>query len=223
MLIRNWMTKDVITVTPESSMLKASKLLKEHNIRRLPVVDAQNRVVGIVSDRDIKDVSPSKATTLDMHELYYLLSELKIKDIMTAKPTTIGPLDTVETVAMLMEDGGFGGLPVVDENGILVGIITDYDIFKVLISITGARQGGTQLAFNLPDQSGTMRPIFDVLRTHHASIISILSSNDDLEPGTRRVFVRIRPMEKEAEETLLESLKKNFNLVYWVRNKVHMA
>ena len=133
------MTTNVMTVTPEPSMLKASKLMKEHDIRRLPVVDSQMNVVGIVSDRDIKEASPSKATTLDMHELYYLLSELKIKDVMTINPICVKPDDTVETVAMLMEDKGFGGLPVVEDDK-LVGIITDHDVFKVLISITGARQ-----------------------------------------------------------------------------------
>lgn len=223
MLISHWMTKEVISVTPDTSILKASKLMKEHDIRRLPVLDDNMRVVGIVSDRDIKDASPSKATTLDMHELYYLLSELKIKDIMTANPVTVGPMDTVETVAILMEEGGFGGLPVVDEDRKLVGIITDHDVFKVLISITGARQGGMQLAFALPDQPGTMRPIFDVLRANHASIISILSCNDCEEAGSRQVFVRIRPLDAAAEVALIELLKKDFNLIYWARGKVHMA
>lgn len=221
MLIRNWMTKDVVTVTPETSMLKASKLMKEHDIRRLPVVDTQMNVVGIVSDRDIKDASPSKATTLDMHELYYLLSELKIKDIMTHNPVTIAPTDTVESVAMLMEEKGFGGLPVVEDDK-LVGIITDHDLFKVLISITGARQGGMQLAFNLPDQPGSMRPILDMLRAKQTSIISILSSNDE-EAGMRHVFIRIRPMGEEAEAALVEVLRKEFNLLYWARNAVHIT
>lgn len=221
MLIRNWMTKDVVTVTPETSMLKASKLMKEHDIRRLPVVDNQMNVVGIVSDRDIKDASPSKATTLDMHELYYLLSELKIKDIMTHNPVTIGPTDTVESVAILMEEKGFGGLPVVQDDK-LVGIITDHDLFKVLISITGARQGGMQLAFNLPDQPGSMRPILDVLRAKQTSIISILSSNDE-EAGTRHVFIRIRPMGDKEEAALVEVLRQEFNLLYWARNAVHIT
>lgn len=223
MLIRHWMTKEVITVTPETSMLKASKLLKEHDIRRLPVIDTERRVVGIVSDRDIKDASPSKATTLDMHELYYLLSELKIKDIMTPAPVTIGPMDTVESAALLMEEKGFGGVPVVDEDDKILGIITDHDLFKVLVSITGVRLGGVQLAFNLEDKPGTMRPIFDVLREHHASIISILSSNDADEEGTRHVFIRIRPMDPQAEDALVAVLKEHFNLLYWVRNKVHLS
>ena len=95
MLIREWMTKDVITVTPDTSMLKASKLMKDHNIRRLPVLDGKH-VVGIVSDRDIRAASPSKATTLDMHELYYLLSEVKVKDIMTSDPVTVYDTDAVD-------------------------------------------------------------------------------------------------------------------------------
>ena len=100
MLIREWMTKDVITVTPDTSMLKASKLMKDHNIRRLPVLDGKH-VVGIVSDRDIRAASPSKATTLDMHELYYLLSEVKVKDIMTSDPVTVYDTDAVDAAALL--------------------------------------------------------------------------------------------------------------------------
>ena len=150
MLIREWMTKDVITVTPDTSMLKASKLMKDHNIRRLPVLDGKH-VVGIVSDRDIRAASPSKATTLDMHELYYLLSEVKVKDIMTSDPVTVYDTDAVDAAALLMENKGIGGLPVVDGSGELVGIITDHDIFRVLVDFCGASKGGLQLAFMLPD------------------------------------------------------------------------
>ena len=176
MLIRDWMTTDVITATPETSMLKVSKMMKEYDIRRVPVVDAQNKVVGIVSDRDVKDASPSKATTLDMHELYYLLSEIKVRDIMTPDPVTVEVRDTVERVALLMEERAIGGLPVVDDEGSLVGIITDHDIFKVLVQITGVRHGGVQVALAVEDLPGVMRPIFDLLREYDASLISMLSS-----------------------------------------------
>ena len=227
MLIRDWMTREVITVEAETSMLKAGKLMKEHDIRRLPVLDAEKRVIGIVSDRDVKAASPSKATTLDVHEMYYLLSELKIKDIMTPNPLTIGPTDTVENGALLMQEKGFGGLPVVDDKGKLVGIITDHDVFKVLVSITGVHLGGVQLAFCLEDKPGTMRPIFDVLRDHKARIVSILSANNERNMDgdcicERNVYVRIRPMEKEAEDALVKELKERFNLVYWVRGKVYV-
>ncbi len=213
MLISSWMTRDVITVTPETSVNKANKLMQDHDIRRLPVLDTQRNVVGIVSDRDVKAALPSKATTLEVHELQYLLSELKVKEIMTVKPVCVSPGDTVEKVAMLMEEKGFGGLPVTEDDK-LVGIITDHDIFKVLINITGARQGGTVLAFEVPDERGNMRDMFDTLRSHEASIISILSHNEDIG-DRRRVFVRIRPMSSEDKlSALIVALKDQHGFLY---------
>lgn len=209
MLIRDWMTKDVISVTPETSMLKASKLMKENHIRRLPVVDETNFVIGIVSDRDIKEASPSKATTLDAHELYYLLSELKVKGIMSPKPITVTPEDSVEKVALLMEEKGIGGLPVVDAHGILTGIITDHDIYKILIAISGARLGGIQLTFLLEDKPGVLCRILDAFRPHNANIVSVLT---DVREGRdkSRVYIRIRPMDRAAEKALVEDFKKRF-------------
>ena len=223
MLIRDWMTTDVITATPETSMLKVSKMMKEYDIRRVPVVDAQNKVVGIVSDRDVKDASPSKATTLDMHELYYLLSEIKVRDIMTPDPVTVEVRDTVERVALLMEERAIGGLPVVDDEGSLVGIITDHDIFKVLVQITGVRHGGVQVALAVEDLPGVMRPIFDLLREYDASLISMLRSDSKRGGNWREVFLRIRPMERAEENRLVEALRERFDLLYWVREKVHEA
>ena len=223
MLIRDWMTTDVITATPETSMLKVSKMMKEYDIRRVPVVDAQNKVVGIVSDRDVKDASPSKATTLDMHELYYLLSEIKVRDIMTPDPVTVEVRDTVERVALLMEERAIGGLPVVDDEGSLVGIITDHDIFKVLVQITGVRHGGVQVALAVEDLPGVMRPIFDLLREYDASLISMLSSDSKRGGNWREVFLRIRPMERAEENRLVEALRERFDLLYCVREKVHEA
>lgn len=140
MLIQNWMTTDVIAVTPETSLLKLSKLMRDNSIRRVPVVDEKGCLVGIISDRDVRDASPSKATTLDMYEMHYLLAELKAKDIMTPRPFTVKPTDTVENAAMLMLDNKFGGLPVVEENGRLAGIISDQDVSS-LVTITGVARG----------------------------------------------------------------------------------
>ncbi|MEG2139832.1 MAG: CBS and ACT domain-containing protein [Bilophila sp.] len=221
MLIREWMTGDVITVTPETSMLKASKLMKDHGIRRLPVVDDSKHVIGIVSDRDVKAASPSKATTLDMHELYYLLSEVKIKDIMTQKPFTIRDNETVEMAAVLMEEKNFGGLPVVNAENILVGIITDHDIFKVLIDISGAREGGIQLAFLLPDKTGILCPVFDSLREFGANVLSVLTSRSKSQCGSSHVYIRLHPMDADKEKALLEYMKKSMPLEYWVDDEMH--
>lgn len=221
MQIRDWMTTEVVTVGLDTSMLKVSKLMKEHGIRRVPVIDAQRRVIGIVSDRDVKDASPSKATTLDMHELYYLLSELKVKDIMTPEPVTVNTSDTVERVALLMEEKSIGSLPVLDEEGKLAGIITDHDLFKVLIQVTGVLHGGVQMAFCLEDEAGALRPVLDFLWDRKASIISILTADSRKGDQFRDVFVRIRPMERSEENKLIEVMKTEFNMLYWVREKVH--
>ena len=216
MLVKEWMTKEVLTITPETSMMKASRLMKDKHIRRLPVVDENMRVIGIVSDRDVKDASPSKATTLDMHELYYLLSELKIKDIMTKSPVCAEPDDSVESVALVMLERKIGGMPVVDKDRKVVGIITESDIFRVLVSITGVSSGGMQLAFELPSRAGTLRPVLDALRERGGSVISVLSSQESAEAPTRRVYIRLRPMPEEQGEALAKAIQNEFpTFLYW--------
>jgi len=216
MLVQEWMTKEVLTITLETSMMKASRLMKDKNIRRLPVVDENMCVIGIVSDRDIKEASPSKATTLDMHELYYLLSELKIKDIMTKSPICAEPNDSVESVALVMMERNFGGMPVVDKDRKVVGIITESDIFRVLVSITGVSSGGMQLAFELPSRAGTLRPVLDALRELGGSVISVLSSQESEETPTRRVYIRLRPMSEEQGTSLVKAMQSEFStFLYW--------
>lgn len=220
MLIRNWMTPEVVTVTPDTSLLKLGKLMRDNGVRRLPVLD-NGRVVGIISDRDVRDASPSKATTLDMYEMHYLLAEIKAKDIMTPRPVTIKPTDTVEKAAMIMLDRKIGGLPVVDEKGALVGIISDQDVFKALVNITGVRDGGIQLGMEIANEAGAMRPIFDLLRKHGARILSVLSTNN--QEGRRNIFLRIRDLPDDAREALLADVQEHARLLYWARDEVHLA
>jgi len=221
MLIRDWMTKDVITVTPEISMMKASKLMREHKISRIPVVDDSGRLLGIVSDRDLKEASPSKATSLDMHELYYLLSEIKVKDIMTKAPLAVRPSETVEKAAVLLMNNHFGGLPVVDENLKVVGIITDSDVFKVLVNITGVTEGGVQLAFSLPNTQGTLKAVMDDLKEYEARIISVLTSFTHADEGHRAVYIRIQDPDKAVLTAMVEALSKKYTLLYWVRDTLN--
>ncbi|MUM76575.1 CBS domain-containing protein [Pseudodesulfovibrio sp. F-1] len=221
MLVKNWMTGNVITITPDRSMMKASKLMKDNSISRLPVVDENGRIVGIVSDRDVKDASPSKATTLDMHELYYLLSEVKIKDIMTRKVTTIRHDETVEKAAVLMLEGNFGGLPVVDEDGKVVGIITDTDIFKVLVEISGVYEGGIQVCLEISTAPGSLAPILDFLKDNGARIMSVMTHNVPETVGMKHVYIRMRDMEKPDLKRIKAAMDERFNVVYWVTDPVH--
>ncbi len=221
MLIRDWMAKDVVTVTPDASMMQAAKLLKEHNIERLPVVDKNGELVGMISDRDIKAASPSDATTLDVHELYYLLDELRIKDIMAKNPFSIRATETVESCAILLEEEGIGGLPVVDEQNRVVGIITDTDVYDVLISITGVRHGGVQLGLELSTQDGALMQVLDDLRSEGARIMSILTALNNIDDETRQVYIRMQPMDRAKEDETVSKIKDSHKLLYWARDNVH--
>jgi len=221
MLIANWMTKDVITITHDRSMMKASKVMKDKNISRVPVVDEGGKIVGIVSDRDIKDASPSKATTLDMHELYYLLSEIKIKDIMTRKVTTIRASETVEKAAVLMLEGGFGGLPVLDDDDTVVGIITDSDVFKVLVEISGVYEGGAQVCLNLSTAPGSLTPVLDFLKNKGARIMSIMTRNVPEDEGFKDVFIRIRNMDKPEFKSLQQAMDDQFEIKFWAIDTIN--
>ncbi|MEW5913073.1 MAG: CBS and ACT domain-containing protein [Thermodesulfobacteriota bacterium] len=219
MLVKYWMTTDPITATPDTSVMKASQLMKENNVRRLPVVDKNGKLVGIVTDRDLKEASPSKATTLDVHELYYLLSELKVKDIMSRKVVTITPDETVEKAAVIMLEHKVTGLPVVD-NGKVVGILSQGDVFRVLISITGVYRGGVQFAFNLADRPGSIKEVADVIRKHGGRMVSILSSYDLCEEGCRNVYIRIAELAEDKLQALVKELEGNFPLLHWHREEL---
>lgn len=131
-LVKDWMTHDVITITPETTLPEAHKLMTDYRIRRLPVVK-DGRLVGIVTRGDIRGAEPSEATSLSVWELNYLLSKLKIKEIMTHQPIVISQEATVDEAAQVMLDNKISGLPVVDYHGELVGIITESDIFRIVV------------------------------------------------------------------------------------------
>jgi acetoin utilization protein AcuB len=218
MLVQNWMTAKVISVQTDTTLLKIGKLMRDNRIRSLPVVDEKKRVIGIISDRDVRDASPSKATTLDMYELHYLLAEIKAKDVMTPSPITVMAEETVEQAAMLMTDKKIGSLPVVGNDNILAGIITGHDVLKALIGITGVRNGGIQIGIEIPNQKGALRPVFDLIGSFGARILSILSANVD--ENTRQVFLRIRDLDNSADETaLIEAVRRQTRLLYWTRRE----
>jgi len=188
MFVSEWMSRKVFTVSPESSISDALTLMKEKKIKHVPVVKDE-RLKGIISDRDIKEFSPSKATTLDVYELHYLLATSKVKDLMKTKIITTTPDTPVEEAAMLMYDREIGSLPVLDD-GKLVGIISDRDIFKVLVDITGVRHGGHRVNLIVEDRPGSVREVADIIREHGFNLQSILTSYEGVEPGYRNVVIR---------------------------------
>jgi len=218
MLVGDWMLKDVTTVTEDVSMIKAGKIMQQRGVRRLPVVDAEGRLTGIVTERDIKAASPSKATSLDIYEMTHLLSEIKVRDIMTKTPLRITPGDTVERAAAIMRDNKVGGLPVADPEGRVVGIVTDTDIFRLFTLVSGVDRGGVQLSARLPVEKGRLKELIDDLRGQDARIVSMLSYLDPANEERRLVTIRLRPMTEADEYRIKDHVRARHDLMYWVKD-----
>lgn len=135
-LVRDWMTPNPVTISKDTSLTDASRLMKVNHIRRLPVVE-HNRVIGIVTWGDIREASASDATTLSVFELAYLLDEVPVIHVMTRNPITVTPTTSIDRAAQLMLEHKIGGLPVVEDEQI-VGILTESDIFRMLITMNAA-------------------------------------------------------------------------------------
>ncbi len=212
MLIKNWMTRDPITITDETSMIKAIHIMKEHRFRRLPVLH-QEHLVGMITDRDLKEASPSKATTLDVHELYYLLAELQVKEIMSRNPISVFEDDTVERAAQSMLEHTISGLPVLDRAGKLVGIITQSDVFRAFMHITGIQQGGVQFALRLEDRPGLIKEVVDLLREKGARFVSLLTSYTATQEGFREVYIRVKNLTPEGVAAARAELAKRYEVL----------
>ena len=215
MLVKNWMSKNVILVNVNDSMHNAMKLMKENRIRMLPVMD-KGELVGIITDRDIKRASASDATTLEIHELTYLMIRIKVADIMNKKPITVRFDHTLEETAEVLLNNKISGVPVMGEEGGVVGIITQTDLFRALISMTGIGKRGIQFAFQLEDRPGSIKEVCDIIRKYGGRMVSILSSYEGVPDGYRKVYIRSYSIDRSKLEQLKEEFKKDFTVLYVV-------
>ena len=149
MVVRNVMTSNPFTVSPDTTIAEALAIMREKGIRRLPVMKG-GKLIGIITKRRLLEVSPSPATTLSVFEMNYLLAKTVVKDIMTKDVLTVGPDMLLEQAAVLMTDNNIGGLPVL-ENGRLIGIITEKDIFQSFVEILGFRDVGSRIGVEYGD------------------------------------------------------------------------
>lgn len=171
MLVKNRMTLNPITVTPDTPVSEAYSILREHSLRRMPVVK-NGRLVGIVTEKALERISPSDATTLSVFELNYLLTKMTVKDAMTKDPYTIQDEDLVENAAVLMRDKDVGALPVMRGDR-LVGIITINDIFDAFIDMLGVRTAGARLALRVPDNPGVGADVFTIIGKYDVNIQNV--------------------------------------------------
>ncbi|MFH2218952.1 MAG: CBS and ACT domain-containing protein [Pseudomonadota bacterium] len=218
MLVSNWMSAPVITIEAEDSMQEAITLLKENNIRILPVMK-NKKLVGVITDRDLKRASASDATSLEIHELFYLISKIKVKSIMTRNPITVSPDFSIEETAQILIKNKISAVPVVDENGRVVGIITQTDLFRILTNLTGVYKKGVQFAFVIKDHPGSIKQITDIVRSYGGQLVSILASYQSAPPGYRNLYVRAQQIDRARLPKLIEDLKKAATMRYMIDHR----
>jgi acetoin utilization protein AcuB len=188
MFISKIMTKDAVTIDQNADISQAQEKMSKYRFRHLPVVDDNNLLIGIVTDRDIRSALPSShLADDDRSEARKSVSGIKIKDIMTKNPVTISPLFTIQDTLILLEKKRFGAFPVVDEQGILKGIISVRDLLREFIDVLGVGEPGTLLCIIAEQKIGQMKEIVDAVTDENISIGSILVARY-WDEGKRAVF-----------------------------------
>jgi len=203
--IRERIQRNPVTITPDATFFDAWNLIRQKGVRHLPVVDKNGRVVGIITDRDIRKAAPSGVSSLSVYELNYLLGMLKVSGFMTPKEKliTITPDTLVEEAVQLMHSNKIGCLPVLEEKK-LYGIFTETDALDLLVDIFGLKQKGTRLTIALEDKSGTMLEILEVFKKYKVNVISFVSPSFMVE-GKRVAAVRIKT---EEYKDIVKDLEK---------------
>ncbi len=190
MLIKEWMATTILTVDANTSVMRATRTMKENSIRRLPVL-SHGKLAGVITDRDLKEAAPSSQSEMDIHEMYYLLSEMKVKDVMTKSPICLHENDSLEKAALIMLRKTISGILILDSDKSLVGILSESDVLQGFIHATGIQNGAYQYVMDMSDTGGSVSKLIDVLRQHKARVLSILTSFEDASAGLKRVAVRI--------------------------------
>lgn len=202
MLVRDWMTVNPRTVTPETAVMEALQIIKEGGFRRLPVMK-NGKLVGIVTRKDLKDAMPSKATTLSVWELNYLLSKLNVEEVMARPVITAAENEHIEDAALRMLEHKVGGMPVLNAAGQISGIITTRDILRAFTNILGMNEGGRRLTLDMPDVPGSLERAAQAVMP--SNIVSVATYDTDGPGGNRRFVLRVSGEGVENVEQRVQS------------------
>ena len=201
MFVRWRMTPNPIVIDPETSILDALHIMKEKKVRRLPVV-AHGKLVGIVTEKDLRESPSLKATSLSIFELNYLLAKTPVSEVMTKDPITVTPDTTIEEAAVIMRDNQISGLPVVDD-GKVVGIVTETDIFDMLVKLLGFRNGA-RFTLHIENRVGAVADLAGIFKDLGINIISIVAFEEEREEEGN-VVVRVDTKDTEKVVSALKS------------------
>jgi acetoin utilization protein AcuB len=198
------MSRNPVTISTDAPITEALKVMRMHSVRRLPVLDKSGRMVGIVSEKDLLYASPSSASSLSIYEMHYMISQLKVTEVMTTDVTTISPDTPLEEAARIMADNKIGGLPVL-QDGHLVGIITETDIFKVFLEMLGARDRGLRLTVEIPERKGEIARITTAIAQLGGNLLALGSFLGD-DPSTALVTVKVEDVPPPDLEEAMHDL-----------------
>lgn len=201
MLVKDVMTRNPVTVTPETSVTEAKNLMTRSKVGKLPVVDKNGTLVGIITGSDLVKATPSDATTLDMFELSYLLSKLTVEKVMHKDVKVVGEDETIEEAALLMADYSISSLPVITNN-LVVGIITEGDLFKAFIDMFGTRYAGVRATFVMGDIPGALNQVTQRLAQIQCNIVSLVTA-DLLNSSERKVTLKVTDITPQQLEKVL--------------------
>lgn len=207
MLVGERMSRPVIMVSPDAPINDVLAMFRKEHIRRAPVVK-DGRLVGIVSQTDLLNASPSPVTTLSVWEMNYLLSKVTVSRVMSKKVRTVSVSTPIEEAARIMADSKIGGLPVMND-GKLVGIITETDLFKIFLEMMGARQKATRITATIPDKRGTLGKLTKAVANAGGNIISLgMFAGPDVD--SKVVTFKVIGMKKDAIRRELGKFVKKF-------------
>jgi len=205
MLVRDRMSAPAQTIRQDTPFQDAVKLMREKGYRRLPVVNSRNELIGIVSERDLLHAAPSPATSLSIWEMNYLLWKLKIEELMTRKVISVSPDTPIEEAAHLMVANKIGGLPVVDDQNHVVGVITETDVFKTFTEMLGSGESGLRITLEVPAGSGTLAKVAQTIADLGGNIMSVGSMDSESTPH-RHLLIKVRGVSKEELIKALEGI-----------------
>ena len=201
MIVANVMTRNPTFVSPDMSINDAKELMLKEKIGKLPVLDKNNRLIGLVTKKDLVKAGPSGATTLDMYEISYLLSKLKVEKIMEKNVFTVQQTEVVEEAARIMADEAISCLPVM-KGDLLVGIITETDLFRVFVHMFGARSAGIRATFLVDDKPGLLARVSKDIADKNGTIVSLVTTDGD-DLTKRRCTIKVSGIVKKDMEEIL--------------------
>lgn len=189
MYVGNKMITDVISVFPDASISLAFQMMHEKSVSQLPVVK-DNKLVGLITEKLLSEFTPSKATTLSIYELNYVLGKTKVKDIMATDITTCTEDMLIEDVAILMNELDINMVPVIDDTNKLVGLISRSDIIEAFIEIIGARDTGARITINAKDEAGTLAEISVIIKEYGVNVTHLTNFNNKMT-DTVEIIIRL--------------------------------